>query len=970
MSRDKIKNLLAEYANLKPLYRDFSIAVKFILETILERNQFKYQIVTNREKEVESLERKLIENKGLQKIRSVQQVDDLVGCRIIFYIESDIQRFITHIHNEFNIIKQNLRYSDDDYNASHIVIKLNKDRLKLSEYAKFKNLKCEIQLTTVLYHAWSEMAHDIIFKPEKELSEFDKHAFESLKKQFADVMKNHIKQAQHSFNFIEKEIEKIRQGKQIFDANFLKAILSSKSNNELYERLKILHQYVEEFGDKTPRELDIIKIVKESLKKSKSLKTKPIKTVLGRLKGYGYSEIADVCLDILDQLRYYYPKEVFSLLIELSLDKDAKIKKKSLEGISTLSKYTLFVKDRKIYYGFQISLLDEIEKLLETKQVIYFDSVIEIANQLLTPTFEGHSWKDYQTVILHSGALPVNENLKKIRERTIEIFKKLYSYGKNLKEKQKIIQTLQKASKTPFQKYGKDMEKMVLENTNTLIDYYISIVRNADNEIVKEIEEQMHWFIRRFGKERLLNIERLRSLIASRDSYQLFRVFVGHGFRISEDIDWKKADEERKKKIQEFIDDISERNFNEWMVKILSVIKNYSVSDDKGQFQYFNFFLNELGKQKPEIAYKLLILKEKELESFLIHLVAGIWKSKKKKPAEDLIKKWIDKNKYLPLCAYIFDYVEEIDKVLLEKIFQKAKEDGDINTLNNIIKAVVRNYPKYKNTKTLFIDSVEELTKKKNWLWIDYVWFRKESMLNDLTAGEFNIVLENLLLAPNIDYQIEEILKPIAEKYPKKVLDYFRKRISIQAKKKEEDRYDAVPFDLHKLNEPLGKQAKVIVEEVLKWFNEKDWLLYWEGSHLLQAIFPNFSNVLEKKLIDLLRSGKKNRAKIVFYILRAYKGEEFLHNVCKEFIRQYPKNDKYHREMFILLSQMGVVGGEYGFVEGYKKKKESVQSWKNDKNRVIQNFVKKYEEYLDKQIIYEKRRADEDIELRKGEFES
>jgi beta-lactamase class D len=67
---------------------------------------------------------------------------------------------------------------------------------------------------------------------------------------------------------------------------------------------------------------------------------------------------------------------------------------------------------------------------------------------------------------------------------------------------------------------------------------------------------------------------------------------------------------------------------------------------------------------------------------------------------------------------------------------------------------------------------------------------------------------------------------------------------------------------------------------------------------------------------------------------------------------------------------MGVVSGEYGFVKGFEKKKEEIQSWKKDKNKAIQLFVKKYEEYLDKRISYEKKQADENIELRKRQFDN
>ncbi len=73
--------------------------------------------------------------------------------------------------------------------------------------------------------------------------------------------------------------------------------------------------------------------------------------------------------------------------------------------------------------------------------------------------------------------------------------------------------------------------------------------------------------------------------------------------------------------------------------------------------------------------------------------------------------------------------------------------------------------------------------------------------------------------------------------------------------------------------------------------------------------------------------------------------------------------------MFIVLSQMGVVSGEYGFVEGYERKKQEIQDWKKDTSKVIKNFAQKYENYLSKQIGYERKKADEDIEIRKREFE-
>jgi len=974
-----IEKFIDEYKSQQSTYKEFGKIISKIIRTILKNNEFRYQVVSNRPKGINSLRKKIIENKRFQKLKTITEIDDLAGCRIIFYLDKDIERFRNHIYKEFNVIKEELKYSKDEYNALHFVVTLNKDRLKLMEYAKYPSLKCEIQLTTVLYHAWSEMNHDIIYKPQKELSNFDKQTFSSLKKEFSDVMKNHIKEAQHTFDFISYKVENIKQGKQVFDIKFLNNIVHSESNNELHENLTLLHKYIEEFGDKTPKELNIIKIIESALEKSKVLKIRPIKTAFGNLKGRTYSDVADICLDILDRLRYFYIEQVFDLLIMLSLDKEPEVKKKSLEILSRLSQYNLSAL-KEIGYYLQLLILGRIEKW-STKQLIErIESIVNISEKLLSPSFEGYSMKDYQTFSIQFGALKVDDNLKKIRERTIILLKKLYLLVNDLKQRQKIIRTLQEATRLPDRGgYDKDMGNMVLESTNALIEYYILIIPNADNEIVKDIEEDAYWLSQSFDEKKLTRIKELRFLISSNKEYDIFRTFVGYDYYTTdtekvepEKIDWKEVDARRKTKIQKFINDISGENYKDWERKILSVIKNYSFPESLGEFLHFNFFLNELGKQKPEIAYKLLIENEEKLEPFLTHLIAGIWESKLKRLAKELISKWVNEGKYLSACALVFDYVGVLDKSLINEIFKKAKEienkDVQNDIYNNIIRSIVKNYPKHKNTKSLFINSIRELTKNKNWYWIHNSWRHRDSILKSLTKRDVDTIFENLLFLPDIKYPAEEVLTPIAEKYPQKIISFFNKRLLIQ--KKQEDHYDAIPYRLHKINKHLSENAEIIVPEILKWFKKKDYLFNWEGSRLIEAIFPVFNKSLEEELIKLIKSKNEKNIRVVFNILRAYKGEEFLHNVCKELIREYPKNEDYHKKIFSVLSQIGAVWGEYGFVEGFKKKKEEIQSWKKDKNKAIQLFVKKYEDFLDKRILYEKKQADEDIELRKRRFDS
>jgi hypothetical protein len=169
----------------------------------------------------------------------------------------------------------------------------------------------------------------------------------------------------------------------------------------------------------------------------------------------------------------------------------------------------------------------------------------------------------------------------------------------------------------------------------------------------------------------------------------------------------------------------------------------------------------------------------------------------------------------------------------------------------------------------------------------------------------------------------------------------------------------------------LVQVEEAIIPEILKWFSEKDWLYRFEASNLLSAIFPSFNDNLGEYLLDLIKQGGKKNALLVLSILRAYKGEPFLYEVLKAFIKKFLHNQntkfykEYQSEIFIVLSQTGTVTGEYGFRDAYKQKKDEIQSWKKDKNSTIQGFIKDYEKYLDDMINFEGQRADEDIQLMK-----
>lgn len=970
----KIAELLSGYD--VELYRDFTSTIKFLLEKLLKRHGFNKQTVTFRVKDRASLEKKIKKDGLYRKLRQITQIDDLAGCRIIFYIEKDIERIIPLLGDDFKIVKQNkLHYSDKGYNANHLYVALKKNRLKLSEYSVFADLKCEIQLTTVLHHSWSELEHDIIYKPDEELEEiykYDQKSKESIKKRFEEIMKTQIMEAQHGFDYIFEEVDKLRQGKKIFDESFITSITNTESNNNLYESLKLFLKFIDENGDKIPKDIDILKTINATLKKSASLPQKPMKTVLGDFAGYDFEAVANVVLDILNKLRYSRFEDVFNLLVDLAKDKNIKNKKKIFETVGKMTEYTFLPKEKKIYFHPQLQVLDIIEKW--DIKALSRNSVIlsEIGKHILSPSYEGRTWTS-KSVTFHRGPLPANEAVIKIRKRMLAILFNAYGTAQNLNDRLAVIQALHTATETPHDSnYGEDVEKMVLENVEQIIEFYLSILQKSDFEIIKKIEEQLYWFKRRFTKSKLARLDELSEAISSNMDYELYRLFVGYDHGYFEDFDYTKAEEYRNKRITEIIQEITEENYHAWLDRLLSVIKNCQEIEDRGEYIYFNKFLNELAKAKPEIGLQLIEVKR--FEPFLIHLIAGIWQSHQKTKAKKIIHDWVASGKYISISAFIFSYVGESDLKLMKEILNKAKELKDANALNNIICSIGQlKDNKSKQLKNILLATIQELTTLKNTWWVHNIWYNAEILLSELNESEWGILLENLILIPNINYESEEILSFVAQKYPKKFIQFFEKRVKTKKKKKRDDHYNAIPFDFvprqtGKLVELPNTTKKIFIEEILKWFQVDDWLNYWEGAHLLQNLFPSFDPYLEAKLIEILKSKRKNKARIVIYVLRAYKGEQFIHGVCKEFIKQFPTSKRYQNEMFVILSQTGVVSGEYGFVNAYEGKITAIQSWKEDESKIIKRFTKSYEDYLRKRIVSEKKRADEEIDHRQRLF--
>jgi len=166
-------------------YESFTEIVYDLVVQLLHENGFKYHTIERRTKSVESLGTKL--KKSPEKYHELSDITDLCGVRIITYFADDVDPIAAAIESEFAIDRarseDKRKLVDPErfgYVSLHYVAKLSRQRSKLTEYKKFANNIVEIQLRSILQHAWAEIEHDLGYKGPQAIPAEVRHQFSRL----------------------------------------------------------------------------------------------------------------------------------------------------------------------------------------------------------------------------------------------------------------------------------------------------------------------------------------------------------------------------------------------------------------------------------------------------------------------------------------------------------------------------------------------------------------------------------------------------------------------------------------------------------------------------------------------------------------------------------------------------------------------------------------------------------------------
>lgn len=174
------------YDENKHLYKNFEIKIKDLIEDILVNEEINYSSVFSRIKSKDSFIQK-IENKEYEN--PLNEITDVIGIRIVVYTNTDVEIVSRLIEDEFLIDEENsmnksdiMKVNEVGYLSVHYIAELKEKHFEIATFKNFesKDIKFEIQIRTVLQHAWAEIEHDQNYKYKGELPQDLKRKFNIL----------------------------------------------------------------------------------------------------------------------------------------------------------------------------------------------------------------------------------------------------------------------------------------------------------------------------------------------------------------------------------------------------------------------------------------------------------------------------------------------------------------------------------------------------------------------------------------------------------------------------------------------------------------------------------------------------------------------------------------------------------------------------------------------------------------------
>jgi ppGpp synthetase/RelA/SpoT-type nucleotidyltranferase len=996
---------LAEYERQgRSEYAAFASIIAAILRAAIDAEEgYRLHLVTDRAKTVKSLREKLEKNGKEATTILEAEIKDLAGCRIIFYTNDDVTRFIHSgiIDQNFDVLEAKVHHpsrhaqdANEWYVDNQFIVKLRQERLDLPEYARFANLRCEIQIHTILNHAWSETAHDTIYKP-IELGNFGTQKADAIKSRMAKIMSKYLIPAGYELQKVVRDFQRLVEGKELFDEDILEAIVEAADNNARSELLEKFEEYVLSFYDDLPSVYPrIVDHLIAAAKRARTAPLMPIETPFGQLPPKTFGDVLEGITGILEPCRYCDAAITFKALVSLyALVENEEEKETVLKLAKNLGKPQL---DVWCQGGDAIPaiLVDSIGELTDADRHAIGPLLTALLGEMLETEATGAK-STSSTILIRRGTLSATEMLRRIRAKAIDLLKHQFDLGETEEERHAVLRALHHATRPPYG-LGIDpgLARMLANDTHTIMKFHTEVAGRLSLELLQETENwvlRVYWghaglpeplrddpdlvaLFRKVQEEALA----FRDVVNRDQDFVTYKTLVGYDSvfppaweEMGFGHDSLRVDAYREDQVGELLGRITEADAEAWFSRINRFAKTESV--DAATFPVFCRFLERFAEQQPRIVLGYLDRIPEPLARFLAWMLNGLMRSRCRSQTLAWIDECIRTGEHLGQVAVHLKFADPCDEALLRRVLDRAIQRDDRTAALNVMIAAANQFPANPGhlVENHFLPALRHLAGVGDRRWVKLSWFTwfGSKILRSLNQVQAREVLSALVPCAKVRYHAEDVAATIAEDWPAEVIAFLGDRQAFAGTDAAPESYEVIPFEPHRLGPPLARVPDIVLEGACVWFENDPDRFSYRGARLLAEVFPELANGLAPRMQALIEGGRESDLDFVLGVLSGFEGKPCVYDLVRAIVAALETGNPLLVKAQQVLIPTGVVVGAYGFVELCTKRKALLQAWLDDPGEQVKVFASARIRELDQRIAAENRRAEATIALRKLDYD-
>ncbi|MFT3732985.1 MAG: RelA/SpoT domain-containing protein [Hyphomicrobium sp.] len=981
------------------LYADFAKAVSQIIVAALDEAKrtgaFKSTApqIQTRAKGEASLAKRLRE-KGLTDSDEIElHRKDLAGCRLIFYSNGAFNEFLSTrvLFDNFEIDESTKFHHPvlDDENASqfrsyNFVVRLKSDRAALPEYKRFAGLRCEVQVQTILNHAWSEATHDIGYKRGDSL-EFGTQKLREIDERLTDIMLKYLAPAGHEFEKAQQDYDSVMKGLAISERGPLKNLLDAKDNNERWNVLDlIMDHYLPNLDAGTPAILsELLTTVEQAIAISRGTPRSTWMVGDFSVDGFDGAQVIRKAVELFEDIMRGDPEASLQLLMRLhgaaESTKERELYLKAADHLADIP-YDLFQR-----YGgaVHLALIRPMKELSADDRRAQRALILGVGKNLLKPSLTSVKGS-YRTFSFASVSISPGKDIGAARTSVVELLKFLYTDASTDNERHEVINALLQVASPPTQgQYSDELLVCILQDTLEVLRFLKAEMTAASFEVKNEIEYSAWNIHRMFCTGPLPQLEAIsqlrteiseecraiRDALSSDSEFNIFKTLASFNSVYAADWEdgsrfYKRSQNIRDGEIETFMQSLDGNEDAWWQRLERCAAPQFSNGMSRTGLQKF---LVRICSEKPKFIVDRLPGIRGNLARFLPTILNSLAESGHENLCVPIVREWIEKGVYLGEVASATHFLPRFSAEILPSLYESATASGDTRVVNETTAAIIANYdPSSGEHKALLLKAFKWLGDRGNADIVYHVWHLDglKSVCGSLSDDEVRIILKSVMPFSQADHQLESFLQPISETNPRAVISFFSDRIAYSEQTIAPTGYDAIPFASPDLSE-LRNEVDFLLETAAALWRDNP-ARETEIGGLIKCIHPSITEPLRSPLIEFGRSSDRAKQRVFIGALERYEGAPEVFEVLKEVVASSSEMDStFERDLHYVLDSLGVVNGSFGFVEAYNHKKKLIEPWNDGQTPMLAKFAKGYIAHLDRQRASEQNRAEQSVALEK-----